>query len=142
MLEVTSETTADRVRTWTALTAVTDWPHWTASMTTVEPLDSGPLGPGSRVRIKQPGMPALVWTITDFREGVEFTWAAASPGIRTVAGHRLDPTPEGGTRITLAIDQSGALAPLVRALTGRRTERYVRMEAAGLAAAAERALPD
>ncbi|MGW4248115.1 SRPBCC family protein, partial [Nocardia sp. NPDC004722] len=91
MFEVTSETTADPGRAWTALITVTDWPEWTASMTAVHPLDPGPLGPGSRVRISQPGLPALVWTVTDFREGVEFTWAAASAGVRTLARHRLDP---------------------------------------------------
>ncbi|GAB2531495.1 SRPBCC family protein [Nocardia heshunensis] len=138
MFEVTSDTTADPVRAWTALMTVADWPRWTESMTAVQALDPGPLAPGSRVRITQPGMPPLVWTVTDFQEGVEFTWAAASAGVRTLARHRLDATP-GGTRITLGIEQSGVLAPVVRALLGRRTERYVRMEAAGLAAAAEQA---
>jgi hypothetical protein len=82
-------------------------------------------------------MPKLVWQVTEVEEGRSFTWVASSPGVRTVARHAVDADPEGGSRLTLTLEQEGPLAGLVGLLMGRQTRRYVRTEAAGLAAAAE-----
>jgi hypothetical protein len=57
--------------------------------------------------------------------------------VHTVAFHRLEANPDGGTRITIGLDQTGPLARLVGALTGARTRRYLALEAAGLKAASE-----
>jgi uncharacterized protein YndB with AHSA1/START domain len=139
MYEATANTTADRARAWAALTDVTDWPQWTRSISTLRRRDEGALRVGSAAEIKQPGMPALVWRVTELRDGESFRWEARSPGVRTIGDHQVSADPAGGTRITVRVEQHGPLAGLVRLLTGRRTRRYLRMEADGLKAAAEQA---
>lgn len=119
------------------LVDVENWPRWTASVRSVERLDEGPLRVGSRARVKQPGMPPLVWEVGELREHEAFDWSCRTPGIRTVGRHRLGGNADGTTRIELAIEQSGPLAGLVGALTGSRTRRYIELEAAGLKAAGE-----
>jgi len=68
-----------------------------------------------------------------------FTWATRAPGVRVVGRHVLAPAGDRTVRITLEIRQSGPLAGLVRALTGRRTARFLDLEARGLKAASEAA---
>jgi len=134
-----TDTTATLDRAWTALAAVTTLPAWTPSMSTVTPLDGDTLGEGRRFRIKQPGFPPVVWRVSEVREGESFVWEAHSPGLHTVAYHRVSPNADGTTRITIGVQQTGVLAGLMAALTGSRTRRYLELEAAGLKAAAESA---
>ena len=134
--------TAGRTETWSALTAVTTWPDWTPSMRLVEPLDSPEIAVGHRFRITQPGLPRIVWTVTEVRADESFLWTAKSPGVHTTAFHRLADAPGGGTRITIGIAQSGPLAGLVGALLGAKTRRYLGLEAAGLKAASEAVAAD
>lgn len=122
---------------WPALVDVAAWPQWTASMDAVEPLDAGPLRLGSRARVRQPRMPALVWEVTELTEGRSFAWQAKSPGVVTVGNHELSTTSQGTTMLVLTVEQRGPLAGLIRLLTGARTQRYLGMEAAGLKACAE-----
>jgi hypothetical protein len=135
----TASASASLDRAWAALSAVTAYPQWTASMTTVSPLDGDDLVVGRRFRIKQPGMPPLVWKVSEVREGESFTWEARSPGVRTVGYHRLSRAADETTQITLGLRQTGILSGPVRMLMGSRTRRFLKLEAAGLKAAAEAA---
>ncbi len=135
--EQTADAAATTDQAWAALRDVTGFPTWTKSMTSVEPLDGADLRTGNRYRIRQPGLPAIVWTVTEVRDGEAFTWAARSPGVHTVAFHRLSANPDGSTRITIGLDQTGPLAGVVRVLTAARIRRSLVMEAAGLKAASE-----
>ncbi len=128
---------AAQARVWEALAAVTTWPRWTESMQEVQPLDGGDLTLGHRFRIKQPGMPPLVWRVSAVQAGESFTWETRSPGVRTSGFHRLAANPDGTTRITLVVDQTGPLAGLLNLLMGARTRRFLALEAAGLKAASE-----
>ena len=121
---------------WNALIDVESWPDWTPSMTRVERLDDGALRVGSRARIKQPRMPAMVWEVTELKPAREFTWVGRSPGVATTGRHVLEPT-AGGTRLTLTVEHRGVLAGLVTRLTRRRTRRYLGLEAKGLKASTE-----
>ncbi|MEV7805403.1 SRPBCC family protein [Microbispora sp. NPDC088329] len=118
-------------RVWRVLTDVARWPEFTPTMTAVEHLDDGPLSPGVRVRIKQPGLPPMVWQVTELTDGRSFAWQAAGGGVTTLATHVLTPR-DGGVSVLLGIDQSGPLAPLMSLLIGGRTRRYVRTEAESL----------
>lgn len=135
--EVVGDARAGVARVWDALVDVTDWPRWSESVTSVERLDDGPLRVGSRARLKQPGMPVLVWEVTELRAPEIFTWETRSPGVRTVGRHVLRANPDGTTRIELAIEQRGPLAGLIGLLSGRRTRRFIGYEAAALKAAGE-----
>jgi Polyketide cyclase / dehydrase and lipid transport len=133
------DTTADLDAAWDALVDVASWPQWTASMTAVERLDEGPLRVGSRARIKQPGFPWLVWEVSELRDRSEFTWVTTALGTRTEGRHVLEGNPDGTTRITLVIDQTGPLGVVFGTLTAGKTRRFLALEAAGLKAASEAA---
>jgi hypothetical protein len=106
-------------------------------MTSVEPVDGADLRVGARFRIRQPGLAPMTWRVTQVRDGEFFVWESNSPGVRTVGFHGLAADPDGGTRITIRLEQTGVLAGLFGALLGRRIRRYLGMEAAGLKAASE-----
>jgi hypothetical protein len=137
MLTTSAVARADLSAAWAVLRDVTDWPRWTRSMNAVERLDDGPLRLGSRARIKQPGTQPLVWEVTTFADEAEFSWTNHSPGVRTVGRHFIQPTADGGTRITLELEQTGPLARLLHLLSGKRNRRFLELEVAGLKAASE-----
>jgi len=97
---------------WTVLADIERWPEWTASVTSVERLDDGPVAVGSLARVKQPRLRAAVWRVTSVEPGRSFDWAAKSPGITTAAGHRLERS-DGGTRVALTIEMTGPLAGIL-----------------------------
>jgi uncharacterized membrane protein len=130
-------TPADLDSAWAALTDVTGWPYWTKSVTDVQLIDDGPLHLGTRARVKQPGMQPLTWAVTDLTDRTEFTWATKSPGVHTIGRHKLARNDDGTTRITLELEQTGPLAGVLNLFIGKRTERYLGLEAAGLKAASE-----
>jgi uncharacterized membrane protein len=58
---------------WAVLSDVASWPESTASVTSVRRLSSERLQVGSRVRLKQPRLPATVWTVSALVAGERFT---------------------------------------------------------------------
>lgn len=125
-------------RVWQIVADVESWPQWTPSMTSVRRLDSGPFGVGSRAEVKQPGLPRLVWQVTELDEGTAFTWVARTPGVATTGVHQLSAT-DSGTRLTLTVAWSGPLAGLVGALTAKRTRQFLAQETSGAKARSESA---
>jgi uncharacterized membrane protein len=122
---------------WAIYSDVERWPEWTASMTSVERLDRGPLRIGSRTRIKQPRLPVAVWEVTELVDGERWVWVTTAPGVRTIGIHEIVPA-DAGSAVRSGIDQGGPLGNLVGRLTRALTERYLTMEGAGLKARAER----
>jgi hypothetical protein len=135
--EETVRAQADPARTWQAMAAVTTYPRWTASMTEVTGLDGPDLALGHRFRIHQPGLPPVVWRVSELRAGEAFSWESHAPGLHAVAFHRLRTNADGSTQITIGLHQTGPLAGLIRLVTQTKTRRYLTLEAAGLKAAAE-----
>ncbi|MFI1580125.1 SRPBCC family protein [Embleya sp. NPDC020630] len=128
------EATAERV--WEILMDVERWPTWTASMSEVRRLDREPFGVGSRVRVKQPRLPATQWVVTEREPGRSFAWTSRSGGVTTLADHRIGV--DEGVTVELILRQSGLLTPLIGLVAGKLTRRYLRMEAEGLKERAER----
>src|SRR5215210_4459631 len=108
---------------WSNLIDVEHWPDATSSINTVQLLDDGPFGVGSRARINQPKLPTVVWTVTDFQPQREFTWIVPSPGVTTVARHAVAPAGDNSSTVTLSIERRGILAPLMDALTDKITRK-------------------
>lgn len=117
---------------------VESWPQWTRSMTAVRRLDDGPFRVGSRARVKQPGLPSMVWQVTDITEGAGFTWVTRTAGVEATAIHRVEETPDG-TRLTLTVAWTGVFAGVVAAMAGKQTRKYLALETAGAKARAEAA---
>jgi uncharacterized membrane protein len=130
------EVAADPARAWEIYADVERWPEWTASVTSVERLDDGPLHVGARTRVRQPRLPVATWTVVALDPGREFRWESTAPGLRTVGTHLVEPTP-GGCRVTARLDQLGPMGGLVGRLWRGLTERYLALETAGLKDRAE-----
>lgn len=112
------------------------WPEWTASVTSIKRLDSGPFAIGSRARIRQPKLPPALWTVSAIEPGRSFTWISKGPGILVTAHHAIDPR-AGGARLTLSIRYEGVFAKFLAWMTKDINERYLAMEANGLKARCE-----
>ncbi|MGW5369088.1 SRPBCC family protein [Streptomyces sp. NPDC004009] len=122
---------------WRVVAEVERWPEFIATMQRVERLDGKGPEPGSLVRIAQPRMPVLTWQVTEWTPGRSFTWQSASGGVTTTGTHVITPRGDVST-LTLGIDQTGLLAPLLGALMGRQTRRYVEVEALSMKSRAEK----
>ena len=54
-----------------------------------------------------------------------FAWQTNGPGVRAVAGHRVEAPRRESTRVTRSISWRGPLAPLIGLLYAKRSRRYV-----------------
>jgi hypothetical protein len=116
---------------WEVIRDVERWHEWTPSITRIKRLDAGPLRVGSRATVQQPKLPKNDFTVTTLEDDRGFDWESRSPGLRGIGHHWIEPLPTG-SRVTLGVDFRGPLAPVVRLVYGRLTQRYIEMEAAGL----------
>jgi uncharacterized membrane protein len=134
--ETTIEIAAPPARVWAVMSDIGRWHEWTASITSVQRLDSGPLRVGSRARVKQPKLAASVFEVTSWNPERGFDWVTRSPGLQGLGRHLIEPTP-GGSRVKLSVTFSGPLAGLIARFFGGLTTRYIGMEAEGLKRRAE-----
>jgi hypothetical protein len=124
-------------RVWAVLLDVERWPEWTASVSSAQRVDQGPLTVGSRTKIVQPKLRPAEWVVTELDQKTgNFTWVNRGAGIQVTAGHRLEPH-GNWTRATLSLQFSGLLAPLIVWLYGALSRQYMAAEANGLRARAE-----
>lgn len=128
-------------RVWAVFTDAQHWPDWTASVTSVEPLDGPAIEVGHRFRIKQPRFPRLDWEVSAVDAPRSWTWAVRSAGATTSATHVLTPQGASATEVEQVIDQRGPLGVIVGLMTRRLTRRYLQLEGDGLKAAVEKAEP-
>lgn len=130
--ERTAAIAAPPARVWAVIADVERWREWTASITRIHLLDAGPLAVGTRVRIEQPKLPAMVWRVTAVEPGRRFTWETRSLGGGAVATHEVADDGRGGSVATLRIEQFGWLNALLARWIRPITERYLTMEIEGL----------
>jgi carbon monoxide dehydrogenase subunit G len=123
-------------RVWEVVADVERWPERIPTVDEVERLDAGPLAVGSRTRLRQPRLPEAVWTVTELTDGRSYTWESKSRGVTVVAAHLVEPLPEG-SRLTLSLTVSGALAGLGWLMSRKMTQQYVETEAASIKKVAE-----
>jgi uncharacterized protein YndB with AHSA1/START domain len=128
---ITVKIGASPQRVWAVMSDIERWPEWTPTVRSIQRLDSGPLAPGRRARIRQPKLPPADWQVTALHEGSGFTWVTHGSGVSVTARHAVEAI-EGGSRATLSIQFGGVLGPLVGWLTRGLNDRYLSLEAAGL----------
>jgi uncharacterized membrane protein len=122
--------TAPPQRVFEELCDVERWPEWTASMTSVQRLDDGPLAVGSRARVRQPRLFPAVWRVVAL-DAQSFTWVTENPGVQTIGIHTVE-AHKDGCQVTLTIRFTGFLATLIGRLYGKRCQEYLTMECEGL----------
>jgi hypothetical protein len=133
----TSTTTApEPSRLWAVLSDVESWPEWIEVYEEVRRRTSGPLAQGEQVHVKQKGLAAGDWTVTELDEGHVFAWTSRQPGVRIVGRHVVSPEPDGGSRLTLELEMSGWLSGPVGAVLGKKSRSYVDLECTRLIEAA------
>lgn len=121
---------------WSLTIAIEEWPTFTPTVTSAERLDEGPLRTGSRVRLKQPGQPPRIWTVTTLEPLRRFEWSTRLLGATMTGIHELATT-GSGARNTLAVELSGWSAGLLRPLLRASIARALASENSGFKSAAE-----
>lgn len=117
-------------RVWAVVSGLASWPDLTPSINSLVAVGDWGIIPGNKFLIDQPKLRRAVWTVTDVRPGRFFAWESGGAGVRTRGTHEVTEGP-GGAVVTLTIEQRGLLGPVVGALAGSLTERYLELEAAG-----------
>src|SRR5215212_11930596 len=109
VIEQSIEIAAPPRTVWPIMSDVERWAEWTASISSVERLDTGPFGVGSRARVRQPRLPVAVWTVSALEDGRSFDWRSDTVVLKSVGRHRVEPMADGKSRVTLSIEWSGLL---------------------------------
>ena len=137
---ITVNINAPAGQVWAVIRDVDSWPEWTPTVRKIRRLDKGSLAVGSRVLIWQPKLLPAKWRVTELDDSRKsFTWETRGPGMRLQARHWVEAM--GGTsRATLSIQFSGLLGPLLASLTRKLNDRYLALEAKGLAERSEGSL--
>jgi uncharacterized membrane protein len=135
--EKSIEIEASQQRVWDVLSDLEAWPHRIETIDKVELLPPGPLGKGSRVRLRQPKLPEGVWDITVWDAPSRFEWMQKASGMTTVADHHLEALGENRTRLTLVLDMRGLLSSIFGPFYKGLTNDYMNLEAEGMKRAAE-----
>jgi hypothetical protein len=134
--QTSSKTATEPSRLWAVLSDVESWPEWIEVYEEVRRTTSGPLAQGEQVHVKQKGLAAGDWTVTELDEGHVFAWTSRQPGVRIVGRHVVSPERDGGSRLTLELEMSGWLSGPVGAVLGKKSRSYVDLECTRLIEAA------
>ena len=135
--EKSIEIAASQQRVWNVLSDINAWPQRIETVDSVEVLTPGPLGEGSRVRLRQPKLPEGTWEVTVWDEPSYFEWVLQSTGVSNVAGHRVEALADDRSRLTLTLDMGGFFIAIFGRFYKDLTNRYMTLEAEGMQRAAE-----
>ena len=130
---------AEPAQVWEVLSDLERWPERIPTYDELRRLDVGDLRVGSRAHVKQRGLAAGEWEVSELVDGETFTWTSRQPGVRLVARHHVTAQPDGTSQLTLELEQSGWLSGVVSLFLGRKVRQYVDLEAQALKDAAEAA---
>ena len=130
---------APQERVWEVVSDLEAWPRRIETVDSVELLTPAPLAVGSRVRLKQPKLPEGTWDVTVWDAPAFFEYRQKSGGVTTVAGHRVEVVDEGRSRLSLVLDMTGLLVPVVTLFSKKMINQYLDAEANGMKVAAESA---
>ncbi len=134
--EHTTDINASPAQVWAILADVARWKDWTPTVKSFEWLEGNTLAVGAKARLDVDGAGQGTWTVTSLDEGRSFSWDNHTRGVHTIGGHVVD-SRDGGSRVTLTLEQSGLMATLLRPLIARVSNRNLPVEAASLKRASE-----
>ena len=117
---------------WERVRTVEEWSQRTASITSAQVDNEGPLAVGSRIIINQPGAPEATWIVTEYVEGNSFTYEMRRSGLITTAHHVVEAEMPTGSSLTLIFSMQGRLAKVWGFLMGRKIRKFLELEANGL----------
>ena len=123
---------------WGLMSDIERWPQWTATAESAKRGEDGPLRTGATARMKIVGASGVgLWIVASLDEGREFVWENRTAGVRSVAGHRVEPD-GAGSKVRLWIEQSGLVAAAIGWYLRRVSNRNIDIEAEGLKRESER----
>ncbi|MGH2610003.1 MAG: SRPBCC family protein [Tepidiformaceae bacterium] len=134
--EHTIDINASPAQVWAILSDVARWSDWTPTVKSFEWVEGDTLAVGAKARVEVHGAPKGVWTVTNVDDGRSFQWVFDKYGTHTVGGHVVDPR-DGGSRVTLTLEQTGFVATLLKPMISRVSRRNLPIEAEGLKRASE-----
>lgn len=137
--EESIEIDAPQQRVWHVLSDLEAWPRRIETVDAVDLLTPAPLTEGSRILLKQPKLPEGTWDITIWDAPSYFEMRQKSGGVTSVAGHHVEESEPGRSRLTLSIDMQGLLVPIIGPMSKGLVTRYMSIEARGMKLAAESA---
>jgi carbon monoxide dehydrogenase subunit G len=123
---------------WQVMEDLPAWPEWATSFKRIEITEGEKLALGTQLRMVVRGAPTSEWVVIACEPGSRLTWETDARGVHTVADHVLERT-ESGTRLTLAVSYSGAMARFWAPLISYVSKRNLALEGNGLKEQAERA---
>ena len=129
--EITVQIDAPAERVWRVMADLERWPEWTPTMASVKRLDNGEFRLGSRARIRQPKLMGAVWKVSSMVPGRSFELQNSSAGLRSVAGHRIEPQTDS-CKVTIWVEHTGVITPLIGYFFNDITRQYLQQEAEGL----------
>jgi len=124
-------------RVWEIVSGIEAWPQRIGTVDTIKVLTAPPIDTGTQVRRKQPTLPDGIWEINVWDVPLYFEWTQKQNGVTSVAGHRVDSLGELRARLTLTLDMSGLLVPLIGLFYKNLTNEYMDREAEDIRRAAE-----
>jgi hypothetical protein len=118
----THEAGVSPVAVWKKAYADADaWPAWNAELKSASL--NGPLSLGTTAKIVFKTGLRLRFRVIEFEDGRLFTDESRLPGARMGHRHLVEPTADGGSRLTNTIYIDGPLAPLWRRIMGPRAAK-------------------
>jgi len=133
---------------WQLQLAHAQWPAHVPNFKAVVPLAPTGFGVGSKVRITQPGLGTVEWTVDEFADAGpirSFAWSGRAKGANYVGTHRVVAEVDGRSQLTLGLSATGGLVKVMgSALRGTmqkaidaEADCFVRWAAEAVAAAQE-----
>jgi hypothetical protein len=107
LLERTFPVEASPDRAWAELVAAEGWPRWAGHLRRVEVSPPGPVGPGSRARLRLTNRTTAKVRVTEFEEGRRFRWDGSFLWMGLGYDHRLATDDRGRVTITFSVDGAG-----------------------------------
>ena len=125
------EIATNQSQIWNILIDFEKWPKWSDSFSSLQRLDDGPVGVGSRIRIKQPRLVPGNWTITEWNPENNFAWISKGGGATSLANHWIETDGDVCT-FHQSMKISGFIGRPTAFLLRAIIRRYMDMEATGL----------